>query len=189
MVKDLFIQNHRILIEQLALHRSYLYKIAKRKVKDSALAEDAVQNTLLAALIGIDGFRRESSLRTWLLGILNHQILKAFEREGRFVRVDGFLPYANDDDSDTNRISTFESAQEIDDSVNPERLMMSQQKLLAVASVIDSLPVGLRAIVQLHIVEGHDTETVCKLLKISTANFWVRLHRVRERLKAGSDSA
>jgi RNA polymerase sigma-70 factor, ECF subfamily len=46
-------------------------------------AEDAVQETLLAALAGEDGFGRRSNLRTWLTGILKHKIIDAIRRLSR----------------------------------------------------------------------------------------------------------
>ena len=178
------VQNHQELIEQFSEHRSYLLRVARRKIKDNALAEDSVQSTLLAALVGIESFRRESSLRTWLLGILKHQILKAFEREGRFVRVDGFATFDSDDGAFPERQNRMDGLCEINDSVNPERVLMSHQHLRTVECAIATLTPGLQAIVQLHIVEGLDCEVVCQMLSISKTNFWVRLHRARERIKS-----
>jgi RNA polymerase sigma-70 factor (ECF subfamily) len=47
--------------------RSYLLRVARLQLRDEALAEDVVQETLLAALAGT-GFSGKSSLRTWLPG-------------------------------------------------------------------------------------------------------------------------
>ena len=47
---------------------------ARHKVKDTAAAEDLVQDTFLAAAEQIDTFRNDSSPRTWLFSILNNKI-------------------------------------------------------------------------------------------------------------------
>lgn len=59
---------------QLNNHRTILLRYALLQLHDEALAEDAVQETLLAALQTGDSFRSESALRTWLIGILKHKI-------------------------------------------------------------------------------------------------------------------
>ncbi len=55
-------------------HRKILLRYAFLHLRDDAAAEDAVQETLLAALLGNESFRSESAVRTWLIGILKHKI-------------------------------------------------------------------------------------------------------------------
>ena len=59
-------------------HRDYLYAYALRRVGDSGLAEDLVQDTFVAALGAARGFRGDSSVRTWLTGILKHRIVDSY---------------------------------------------------------------------------------------------------------------
>src|SRR6202022_1137384 len=68
---------------QLRTHRPYLVRIAFLQLRDSDLAEDIVQDTLLAALQGAAGFSGRSSLKTWLPGILKHKIVDAIRKKGR----------------------------------------------------------------------------------------------------------
>ena len=63
-------------------HRGYLLRVARLQLRDEALAEDVVQETLLAALAG-SGFSGKSSLRTWLTGILKHKIVDAIRKKQR----------------------------------------------------------------------------------------------------------
>lgn len=60
--------------EHLNNHRTILLRYALLQLHDEATAEDAVQETLLAALQTGDSFRSESAVRTWLIGILKHKI-------------------------------------------------------------------------------------------------------------------
>ena len=72
-------------IEPAAIERerSYLLRYALLQLRNPAQAEDAVQETLLAALEGRDRFSGRSSLRTWLTGILKHKIIDAIRRKSR----------------------------------------------------------------------------------------------------------
>src|SRR6266699_1200870 len=64
-------------------HRGYLLRVALLQLRDNELAEDVVQDTLLAALQGAEGFSGRSSLKTWLTGILKHKIVDAIRKKGR----------------------------------------------------------------------------------------------------------
>src|SRR5438874_13653847 len=64
-------------------HRGYLLRVAVLQLRDNDLAEDIVQDTLVAALQGAQGFSGRSSLKTWLTGILKHKIVDAIRRKSR----------------------------------------------------------------------------------------------------------
>jgi RNA polymerase sigma-70 factor (TIGR02943 family) len=64
-------------------HRVYLLRVAVLQLRDNDLAEDVVQETLLAALKGAPGFSGRSSLKTWLTGILKHKIVDVIRRKSR----------------------------------------------------------------------------------------------------------
>jgi len=69
--------------DQVEGERAYLIRYATLQLRDAAAAEDAVQETLLAALAGESGFAGRSNLRTWLTGILKHKIVDAIRRMSR----------------------------------------------------------------------------------------------------------
>src|ERR687883_471896 len=64
-------------------HGDYLYRYALFRLRDAALAEDAVQETLLAALQARANYAGRGALRTWLVGILKHKITDQFRRLAR----------------------------------------------------------------------------------------------------------
>ncbi len=56
-------------------HGDVLYRYARSRVGQRELAEDLVQDTLLAALQSRDRFQGRATVRTWLLSILRHKIV------------------------------------------------------------------------------------------------------------------
>src|SRR5438270_802221 len=60
---------------QIESHRPYLVRYAVAQLRDAEQAEEVVQEALLAALEGLDGFGGRSSLRTWLTSILRFKIV------------------------------------------------------------------------------------------------------------------
>src|SRR5690349_19404673 len=56
-------------------HRPYLMRYALAQLRDPQLAEEAVQECLVAALESIATFGGKSSLRTWLTSILRFKVV------------------------------------------------------------------------------------------------------------------
>lgn len=164
-----------------ASHRSAMLRFARRRIRDEALAEDAVQDALVAALSSSQSFQGRSALRTWLIGILNHKIQDVFRRESRYVRPagDGMDPdaLAAGDPTPAARAATL--AFESPDPVHEVGQRRMREEL---SREIDALPPTLREVFMLQVIEGLPTSEVCERLGITEANCWVRLHRARKRL-------
>src|SRR5579859_3830819 len=60
---------------EIESHRPYLVRYALAQLRDPELAEEAVQEALVAALESIGGFDRRSTLRTWLTSILRFKVI------------------------------------------------------------------------------------------------------------------
>ena len=166
----------RFTADDFAQHRSALMRFARHKVRDEALAEDAVQDALIAAVTSMARFQGQSSLRTWLIGILNHKIQDVFRRETRYVSVSG-----DDDEQDTFDRFGLDIA---DESADPMRAVASARMRAALEREIEIMPPNLKAVFRMQALEGMTTLEVCEQLGIKEANCWVRLCRARKHLAA-----
>lgn len=63
--------------------RPYLLRLAMVQLRDRDLAEDVVQETLMAAYGGLHRFAGRSTVKTWLTGILKNKVLDALRRRTR----------------------------------------------------------------------------------------------------------
>ena len=168
---------------ELIAHRAAMLRFARRKIRDSDLAEDAVQDALVAALASRESFKGQSALRTWLIGILNHKIQDSFRREMRYVRpdVDEMGADGAVADSAFDRLSQPQSLEEQSES-DPLTEVSRRRMHERLVDEIAALPPTLKDVFTMQALEGVDTEEVCRRLQISEANCWVRLHRARKRL-------
>ena len=64
-------------------HNRRLYRVARAMLRDSAEAEDALQDAYLAAFQGMGNYRGESSLATWLSRVVVNQCLGRLRRQAR----------------------------------------------------------------------------------------------------------
>ena len=71
----------------VARYADYLYRYALKRIKNEELARDLVQDTLLAALEGMDKFEARSAEVTWLTAILKNKISDVHRKQS-VARVD-----------------------------------------------------------------------------------------------------
>lgn len=168
---------------ELDAHRTALMRFAVLQVRDGTVAEDLVQETLLAALTASKGFTGGSSVRTWLTGILRHKIIDHFRRAGREQSLDLFAEDSGTDDVD----AMFRDGRYVQipaDWGDPERLLSDRRFMEALERCVQGLPVAASQAFLMRELMGFETEEICKELGISATNCWVLLHRGRMRLRA-----
>ena len=79
-------------------HGPALGRLCMALLGSQSEADDAVQETLLAAHAGFDDFRKEGSLRAWLFGIARRRCARVKERRGALhAMADGTEPRTADD--------------------------------------------------------------------------------------------
>ncbi|MEP6971721.1 MAG: sigma factor [Betaproteobacteria bacterium] len=69
--------------DQVAALRPMLLRVARKRLRNTAWAEDAVSETMVAALEKPHSFAGRSTLQAWLVGILNHQAVNQIRRNTR----------------------------------------------------------------------------------------------------------
>lgn len=167
----------------LAEHGDYLYRFALARLRDPHLAEDAVQETLLAAMAG-SGFAGNASPRTWLTGILKHKIIDQFRRQQRETPLNAPDDVASDDpDMDEFFLDDGHWAEAPQAWREPGNQLQQNQFLEVLQGCMDKLPKKLARIFMLREIEENDNEEVCKDLGISPTNAWVMLYRARMSLR------
>ena len=81
------------------LYGDYLFKYALMRLRDSAKAEDAVQETFLAALKGGKTFAGRSAEKSWLVGILKNKICDYYRKASRETSFTD-MEFYSDEESD-----------------------------------------------------------------------------------------
>src|SRR4029079_9572652 len=76
-------ERNAVLAAEIAQQTGYLLRYARTRVRDDHLSQEAVQETLLAALESLDSFAARATLRRWLTGVLLHKIHDGFRRGAR----------------------------------------------------------------------------------------------------------
>jgi RNA polymerase sigma-70 factor (ECF subfamily) len=168
-------------------HRAYLVRYALSQLRDPQLAEEAVQEALLAALEGIGGFDGRSTLRTWLTSILRFKIIDIQRRQvADRARVQ----------IDEERLADEHEAwlDEMFDETghwrsppqawnDPEAALEQSRFWMVFEMCLEGLPATAGRVFFKREVLGEDTPVICSEEKITSSNCWVILHRARIALR------
>jgi len=167
---------------ELDRHRPYLLRFALLQLRDRGAAEDAVQETLLAAIQGASRFAGQSSVRTWLVGILKHKIVDGLRKTSREQPIESLEDRGEDLESFFADDGHFTEAP--GEWASPERSLEERGFFEALERCLQSLPRNTARAFTMREILGLETDEICKELRISTSNCWVMLHRARMSLRA-----
>lgn len=169
---------------ELHKHRPQLVKFALLQLRDPAAAEDAVQETLLAALQGRERFAGQSSVRTWLIGILKHKIIDQLRRRSREQPLAAAMENAATDEALDHFKEDGHFVEPPQEWEAPERSLEQRRFFEALERCLEGLPKNTARAFMLREVMGMETGEICKELGITATNCWVLLHRARLGLRA-----
>lgn len=168
---------------QIAEHRPYLMRFARLQLRNDAWAEDAVSETLLAALAKPQAFGNRSQLKTWLVGILKHKVIDTLRQRSREVSL-------GDDEADgTDELDALvfkadgHFASSPSDWGNPEQDLASRQFFTVLEACADKLPPAMGRVFLMREWLEMPSEEICKELRLTPTNLYVQLHRARLRLR------
>lgn len=160
------------------LYGDYLYRYALSRIRDSVIAEDLVQETFLSALQAREDFRGDSSMRTWLTGILKHKIIDHFRKSSREKTVNNIEPLAESIDSLFDEKGQWR-VRPNNWAVNPSELFEQKEFWKVFERCLSELPARQAQTLTLREMDGLSSEEICKVLNVSASNCWVMLYRAR----------
>lgn len=166
--------------------RTDLVRFAALQLRDQSLAEDAVQDTLMAAMQAIDRFQGRSSLKTWVFSILKRKIIdimRSGRRELTASQLTGGGADERDFDELFNERGFWATEQKPHRWAEPEDSLEQQQFWRIFELCLEHLPTRTAQVFSMRELLDLDTGEICKELGISTSNCWVILHRARMGLR------
>jgi len=161
--------------------RPTLLRLAQLQLRNAAWAEDAVSETMLAALEGASRFAGQSQLKTWVVGILKHKVLDQLRLRQREVA------YDTDDDGEVLEDlifvpdGHFRAMPQTWDA--PADALQQRQFFEVLEACMDALPGQIGRVFLMREWLELDTDAICQELRISSTNVWTMLHRARMRLR------
>jgi RNA polymerase sigma-70 factor (ECF subfamily) len=157
-------------------------------------AEDALQETLLAAWRGLDGFEGRASLRAWLYRIATNRCLNVLRDSARRPREGARpLPFEPPHPTSYGEVLWLEPYPDVlldgvpDAAPGPDARYESREAVaLAFVTGLQRLPPRQRAVLVLRDVLGYRAAEVAEMLEISEASVNSALQRARGTLESAT---
>ena len=170
---------------QIEALRPSLLRFARLQLRNDAWAEDAVQETLIAVLQKPGAFAGQSSLKSFVIGILKHKIIDQLRVVRREVQIEVEEGNGGSDSDAFDSLFTqsghFRETQK--DWGDPDAALQRREFFEVLQMCVDKLPKNLGRIFMMREWLELETGDICKELDISASNCWVMLYRARMRLK------
>jgi RNA polymerase sigma-70 factor (ECF subfamily) len=168
---------------ELEAMRPALLRFALLQLRNETLAEDVVQDALIAVLEKPDSFAGQSSLRTYVTGIMKHKIIDAMRASKRTRQFD-----TTEDQSEDEAIDALFQADGHTHHMprnwgSPDATLEQKDFFRILEICLEKLPANTARIFMMREWLELETEEICKELGISTSNAWVMLYRARIRLR------
>ena len=155
---------------QLEIYNRYykaMYNTAIRIVKNSAEAEDVMQESFLNAFLKLNTYKGEVAFGAWLKRIVINKSIYHYRKNKKRNEVDLDTQLYKVRDNDVNDVNHD----------NTER--MAQKVLDTMKLLKDNYRISLT----LHLIEGYDYEEISELMNISYANCRTTISRAKESLR------
>ncbi len=144
-------------------HAPAMYRVAVAVIRNPTLAEDVVQESLVKAWLGLEHFRGDAQLRTWLLRITHNTAVS----ELRLIR-----------DTPLDPLDLRDR-----EAPGPDTEVINRALLAAFENALFELDVLSRAIVTLREIEGLSYDEIAEVLGVTLSTVKTRLFRARNELK------
>ncbi|QWX84701.1 RNA polymerase sigma factor [Cellulophaga sp. HaHaR_3_176] len=155
---------------QLEVYNRYykaMYNTAIRIVKDSAIAEDVMQESFLSAFTKLESFIGEVTFGSWLKRIVINNSIYQYRKQQKKneVALDDVIYKVEDNDGIASDY------------------VFTEQKAQKVMETMKRLKDSYRISLTLHLIEGYDYEEISTIMNISNANCRTTISRAKESLR------
>ncbi len=158
-------------------HSGKILAYLRRLTRDPHLGEELAQETFIRVNQGLDNFRGEARLSTWIYRIATNVYLDFYRRsKSRFREMQPFTsssvpaPSSDPEEPSEPRLA--------------DRLCEQSEMGNCVRGFVDSLPPEYRSVIVLHDLQGLKNSEIAQILDCSLGTVKIRIHRARQRLRA-----
>jgi RNA polymerase sigma-70 factor (TIGR02943 family) len=160
-------------------HGDYLYRYAIRNIHRADVAEDLVQETLLAALKGRTGYSGRASERTWLTAILKRKVIDWLRRAIQERTASAELGSDQRANDPFDRREKWRVRPKRWTTGAPSTELERKEFWAVIRGCSGKLAPRLRQVFLLWYLEERSADAICQAIGITPTNLWVMLHRSR----------
>ncbi|MBS1772430.1 MAG: sigma-70 family RNA polymerase sigma factor [Bacteroidetes bacterium] len=164
-------------------YADFLYNFICCRVNDKIHAKDIVQDIFLSAWKGKDQYKGEASEKSWLVSICKNKITDYYRKQAKeltqyLTEFENHNDYFDAEGSWDKVLMPKAWQVSADDSIENKEL----RKVLA--ECYKKLQQLQFAVFSMKYIDDMESDEICKVLDISSSNYWVLVHRAKLQLRA-----
>lgn len=148
---------------------------------DHEMARELMSKTFLQAYRGREGFRGESSVKTWLIAIADRVAFNHYRDRGRLKNL-GIVVSIDDQQTTESRRPLAETLEAPDPGSDPLKSLIAQEKVQLLLRALTELPPQMRQVTLLRVRDEHTYQEIADILQVSLNTVRSQLHEARRRL-------
>ena len=173
--------------EFVANLRHDMLRFARLQLRNDAQAEDAVQETLAAALVNAKRFAGRSAVKTWFFAILKNKIIDLLRQQGRTTNISALSAAEESQDQAFESLfkanAHWQPGARPADWGDPEEALRQKRFWDVFDACLKHLPENTARVFMMREFMEFGTAEICRELQITTSNCNVILHRARNSLR------
>ncbi|MDR3047458.1 MAG: sigma-70 family RNA polymerase sigma factor [Bacteroidales bacterium] len=164
LVEGVILGNPKFQKELYSRYSGALFAICKRYAKNTAEAEDLMQDVFVKIFLNLHQFRFESSLGFW----------------AKRLTINSLLNYIKKKNIENNFVSTDEYDNEIQDVRINDDVDVPYEVLL---NMVQKLPLGYRTVFNMKEIDGYENKEIASLLGCTESTVRTQLFKAKKELK------
>ncbi len=160
-----------------------LYSYTLKRINNTEQAEDIVQDVFLSAWKSRETYNASASEKTWLFAICKNKLIDFYRKEGKRPGQVSINDERDDDAffiADGHFNNVFKPQEDWGMAIDK----IEQKEFYSVLSLCRSkLKKVQEQVFSMKYLDDIDADEICKLLDISSQNYWVLIHRAKVQLR------
>ncbi len=167
----------------LSKYGDSMYQYLLPRVNDSNEAQDILQDTFLSGLKGLSGYKGVASEKNWLFAIMKNKLIDYYriKAKNQFIFQ---IPDLNSIDDEWFDIDGKWTTTKIPSTWESNISSFEKKEIQNIINICkENLNEMYKNVFVLKYLEGLESAEICKVLNISSSNYWVLLHRARLQMR------
>ncbi|MEO5782917.1 MAG: sigma-70 family RNA polymerase sigma factor [Ginsengibacter sp.] len=169
---------HHIVTTWIKKYSATFFNYLYTRVGDKTAAKDILQETFIAAWKNSSRFKNESSEKTWLSSILKNKLSDHYRIQGRLMTDLHDNNYFFDEADHWTETAAPKQWEDAAASLNKKEFYLVLDQCKTKLTRVQQLAFSMKYI------DEHKPHFICKVLQITTSNYWVIIHRCKLQLRS-----
>ncbi len=169
--------NTDIINDWIKKYSELFFNYTYKRVKDTDMVKDILQETFIAAWKNMSSFQKKADEKTWLFAILKNKMIDHYRLQAKLAK------------DSLNNDHYFDEVEHWTESAGPSKWQNADKAFnnKEFYMVLDGCKSKLSSLQQvvfsMKYIDEHETNFICKVLRITASNYWIIIHRSKLNLR------